>query len=179
VDNIFYFTEYKNSLIRSLIWQLKFKYSKEIVAILVNCYLEILKKYSFLNNYLFVPVPCSYVNLKKRGFSQSKLLIDGILKKQQLDFIDLLIKRRKIAPQKERSLKSRNNLSGKDFVLDQKYSHKIANKNVLLLDDICTTGQTINACAETLKKYGAKSVSGIVLAQTPKRQDTNLFSINL
>jgi predicted amidophosphoribosyltransferase len=119
------------------------------------------------------------VNLKKRGFSQSKLLIDGILKKQQLDFIDLLIKRRKIAPQKERSLKSRNNLSGKDFVLDQKYSHKIANKNVLLLDDICTTGQTINACAETLKKYGAKSVSGIVLAQTPKRQDTNLFSINL
>ena len=48
---------------------------------------------------------------------------------------------------------------------------KLRGKNILLMDDVFTTGETLNECARILKKSGAKKVFGAVLARTPLRNE--------
>ena len=54
------------------------------------------------------------------------------------------------------------------FELNHKYQDEVRGKHVVLIDDVFTTGATLDACARVLKASGAASVSGIVLARVTK-----------
>lgn len=118
-----------------------------------------------LDNYnIIVPVPLHKKRLKERGFNQSLLLAREISKKHNIPIDYLNLKRiRWTEPQ--------INLKGEERLKNVKGSFAVENarvfknKNILLIDDVYTTGATVKECSKVLKKTGAKGVFVLTLAR--------------
>jgi competence protein ComFC len=113
---------------------------------------------------LVVPVPLHSRRLKERGYNQSALLASEFGKIFHLPvFPSGLTRTRYIIPQAQtRSVAERRSNMKQAFVCRDS---TLAAKQVLLIDDVSTSGATLDACAEALKTAGAKSVWGLVLAR--------------
>jgi len=115
-----------------------------------------------------MPVPMHSKKLRSRGFNQAALLAKYLGKKRDVvvDF-DSLRRTRDERPQVglERAERLRN-IKGA-FEIKVKGISELRGKNIILIDDVLTTGATINECARILKKAGASSVSGLTVARTP------------
>lgn len=114
---------------------------------------------------VLMPVPLSRRRYAARGFNQSALLAQRLARHYGLAFReDLLVRKRHtrqqswIANQKER----RRNVEGAFLV---PASIKVQGANIILVDDVCTTGATLDECAKELKRSGARKVWGFVAAR--------------
>ena len=113
---------------------------------------------------LIIPVPLHIKKLRKRGFNQSIILADPLGKKWQIPVNFSLLKRCKFTltqtgldkKERERNIKRAFEVRDKE---------KIAGRNIILIDDVYTTGATINECAKTLIKAGAQKVAVLTLAR--------------
>jgi ComF family protein len=114
---------------------------------------------------LFVPVPLHVKRLRQRGFNQTLLLLRewaGEEKKDKIDFTTL-VRYRWTEPQTNlKHHERRKNIKGAFAV---KRPDKVRGKNILLCDDVFTTGATVNECARVLKEAGAREVSVLTLAR--------------
>jgi len=112
---------------------------------------------------LIVPVPISWKGLQKRGFNQTDVLARQICKELGVKMDSTVIHRVKETPsQTELSRKEREkNLLYAFEVTDKK---KVLNKNILLVDDVYTTGSTARECTRTLLATGAARVCIITWA---------------
>ncbi len=112
---------------------------------------------------LIVPVPISQGNLQKRGFNQTELLAIQISKKLDIKMDSTVISRVKETPsQTELSREEREkNLLCAFEIKDRT---KVANKNILLVDDVYTTGSTGRECTRVLIESGAARVCIITWA---------------
>lgn len=146
----------------------KFKYSdqthlaKYFAKLMTNSAAEILPDIDFI-----APVPLHKLRIIKRKYNQSALLAKNIsaLSDKKL-ILDLLIRTKNNKPQAVLSQAQRmKNVQG-IFKVKEKHLSKIKGKNILLIDDVITTGSTINACAKVLKKAGANRVYVLSLAKT-------------
>lgn len=114
---------------------------------------------------LIMPVPLHSDRLRGREFNQSLLLADHIARHLTRPVsADNLIRRIATDPQTTLSRRARMRNLRKAFGV--RSPHKIADRRVLLIDDVFTTGTTVNECAKTLKKAGAGSVTVLTLART-------------
>ncbi len=131
------------------------EYSKYYVQELLNYYREEIIKTA---PDILVPVPLHKSKLKERGFNQAYLLAQGISKSVGIPVVEnYLIRSHKTKAQKRLDNRERaNNLHGA-FALNSSYSEIIFNK-IMLIDDIYTTGSTIDACAEVLLQVGVKEI---------------------
>lgn len=111
-----------------------------------------------------VPVPLHIKRLRERGFNQSLILARALGEKHSLDIDFSLLKRHKLTlTQTGLNKKEREkNISGA-FVAAR--PAKIRGRNFILVDDVYTTGATINECAKTLVKAGASQVAVLTLAR--------------
>jgi ComF family protein len=111
-----------------------------------------------------VPVPLSRERLLKRGFNQSLWIGRGLSEKQGIPLNNyLLIKTRETTPQSLLSGKERlRNPRGAFAVVKE----KDIPERVLLIDDVITTGATLNECAKVLKSSGVKYVYALVAARS-------------
>lgn len=110
-----------------------------------------------------IPVPMHHSRLLKRGFNQAMLLADGLAFYLNLPYWELVMRIKKTLPQNRLNLKEREkNLTGA-FQLQKNVVVK--NKNWLIIDDILTTGLTVNQVARILKIAGAKTVGVYTLAR--------------
>jgi ComF family protein len=113
---------------------------------------------------LIIPVPLHIKKLRKRGFNQSIILADAIGEKWQVPVKFSLLKRCKFTltqtglDKKERQ----RNIKG---AFEVRYNEKIAGRNIILVDDVYTTGATLNECAKILIKAGAQKVAVLTLAR--------------
>lgn len=108
-------------------------------------------------------VPLESRRLRERSFNQSKVLAAELSRKLEIPVTDALEKVRITRHQNELSREERlRNLKGAFSV---KRNADIANKAVLLIDDVMTTGATFNECAVALKTAGAKQVRCLSLAR--------------
>ena len=117
---------------------------------------------------IIMPVPLHPKRLRERGFNQSLLLAREVASGtgRELDYLSLQ-RTRYTKPQT--GLKSddrRKNVRGA-FGLTDRINMK--NRSVILVDDVATTGNTLNECARILKKAGCKKVLCLVLARTSGR----------
>lgn len=110
-----------------------------------------------------VPVPLSPSGLKIRGFNQALLLSHHLARQKKIPLLmDALIKTVDTPPQVGLSAKERKTNVRRAFACTRK---NVAGLNVLLIDDVMTTGATVDACSRQLVMAGAKSVSVLTLAR--------------
>lgn len=113
---------------------------------------------------LIIPVPLHPKRLKERGFNQALVLAQILFPKgRKLISPDLMIRNRWTEPQVGLSGQNRRqNLVGAFSVRVPK---KIAGRRILLVDDVFTTGTTLNECAKVLQASGASQVEALTLAR--------------
>ena len=111
-----------------------------------------------------VPIPLHPTRLRKRGYNQSALLAAQIGKMIERPVIyNGLSRIKNTTPQVELSgAGRRRNLIG---AFAPKKRHPFAGADILLVDDVVTTGATMNACAKALKRAGATRVDGWSVAR--------------
>ena len=119
---------------------------------------------------LILPVPLSIPRLKQRGFNQALELAKSLSKKLGVPYhVNTMTRIRDTPRQAGLSLKQRRANLNHAFTLDSrgnKISRFIKNKRIVLVDDVLTTGSTLEALAKLLKEAGARSVENWVLART-------------
>jgi ComF family protein len=150
-------------VIREAILQLKYRNLRalsETLAELLSDYLST----SPLPGEVLVPVPIHRKRLRERGYNQSSLLAQKLGKLVGLPVIDDSLSRQRHAlpqTQSKTVAERRNNVAGAFTCRDQ----RLKGRQILLIDDVATSGATLNACATALKAAGAISVWGLTLAR--------------
>ena len=120
--------------------------------------------FDFTDYSLILPVPLHIRRLRERGFNQALILAKAIGKKYSIPVNFSLLKRRKFTltqtglDKKEREKNIRDAFAIND-------TDETKGKNIILIDDVYTTGATINQCAKTLIKAGAGKVAVLTLAR--------------
>lgn len=143
---------------------LDFKNSKtELDSILGFLADSALQGSDFINEIdCFVPVPLHWSRKFIRGYNQAHVLTKKINHRKFLINTDLIrIRRTKAQPTMTSPTARARNVAGAFAVRN---GHKFAGKKICLVDDIKTTGATLNECAKTLKEAGAAKVFALVLA---------------
>ena len=152
-----------DGVMRQAIYQLKYRNLRALVVPLA----KLLHDYLGTNpmpGEAVVPVPLHQKRLRERGYNQSSLLARELGKLINLPVVDgCLIRLRHAPPQARTSTvdERRSNVAGAFTCRDQ----RLQDKQVLLVDDVSTSGATLDACAGALKAAGATSVWGLVLAR--------------
>ena len=123
-------------------------------------------KQVYLQNYFnadfILGVPMTKKAKRKRGFNQSELLAESVAKMLSIPIYSGLAKVKDTKRQAKLTRKERVlNLSGTFKVVDK---NTIKDKSLVVIDDVTTTGSTLQIIAETLKKAGAKQVFAITVA---------------
>ncbi len=117
---------------------------------------------------LIVPVPLSAERLAERGYNQAALLARGLADRWSFRFAPRALSR-------VRATRSQVGLSRADRLANVEVAfwadrRIVQGRSILLLDDTCTTGATLQDCARALKVAGAVAVHGLAIAQAPLRQ---------
>jgi len=119
---------------------------------------------------LVIPVPLHWTRLAWRRYNQSAILARLVARAAGLPFLaDMLVRRRRTPSQGELGRTARQqNVSGA-FALARRHRARVAGKRILLVDDVLTTGATLEACARTLLRAGAQQVDALTLARVVRR----------
>jgi ComF family protein len=118
-----------------------------------------------LKGSLIMPVPLHPRRLRSRGFNQSLLLARCVASETGSDLDFLSLRRTKFTkPQTELSSEERKKNVRKAFEVVK--PEAVKKRTIVLVDDVATTGSTLNECAKALKRAGADSVLCLVLART-------------
>lgn len=154
--------EYTGGLKR-IIHDIKFRQQKKY-AIHLNWLLTNSKRPHLFSTIDYViPVPLHADRLQERGYNQTEIIFKEWSKIEKIVWVpDLLVRDKHTIPQWELTLTQRKeNIKGA-FLITR--PDVVKGKNILLVDDIITTGITLDECAKVLKKSGAASVHGLAVA---------------
>lgn len=113
---------------------------------------------------VLVPVPLHRHRLRQRGYNQASLLARELGRLSSMPAVEDSLVRLRDTPAQTRtkSAEERQNNVAQAFVCR---GQKLAGKGILLIDDVCTSGATLDACAAALKAVGATSVWGLTVAR--------------
>ena len=116
----------------------------------------------FLELDFLIPVPLHPSKKRKRGFNQSEILAFEVSRKLELPVLkDVLVRKKRTKDQTNLNAKQREeNVRGAFKV---KSKDKVSGKQIILVDDVITTGATLRECAKTLIQAGAKKVLGLTV----------------
>lgn len=162
--SVFYFT--KESLLQHLLIQLKYKQHPS-VGIFLGKKLgnALVNSLRFNNIDCMIPLPLSKEKLKSRGYNQAELICKGIQEKWNIPIQENLVIRGidTHSQTKENRVNRWQNMKGVFFV---PHPATLLNKNILLVDDVITTGATLEACGQAILDAGAASISIATVAWT-------------
>lgn len=176
-----------NSISKKLIYQFKYKpYLSSLSKFLGELlYESLIQNEEFIRHianskWFIVPIPLSSKRFKKRGYNQSEILAKELSKKFDFSVLNCLIRTRETKTQvgltKE---KRKENISGA-FALNEKYRSPfdtldtrdtrgtlpiLAHKNIILIDDVLTSGATISEACNVLKRAGSSKVWAVAFAK--------------
>jgi ComF family protein len=154
----------KDSRIRKLIHNMKYKGIKDIGYELGRIYGLSLKSSGFMDDIdVVIPVPLHPSKKRVRGFNQSEAISMGIADAAGISVdINSLVRKMVSATQTKRSRYERwTNVEG---IFQVSETQDVSGKHILLVDDVITTGSTIESCAIELLKHEGVKVSVVALA---------------
>lgn len=116
---------------------------------------------------IILPVPLHRMRLLKRRYNQADLIARELAKyyPDAAYYPDGLIRTKNTIPQGHKSRKERAENIKRAFTLNPRYDGIFDGKTILLVDDVYTTGATVNECAKTLYRAGAKAVDVLTIAK--------------
>lgn len=151
-----------DGVIRKAIHELKYNNLRASAPVLAGFLHDFL-----LNNpvpgEVLVPVPIHRKRERERGYNQSSLLAHELGRLNDLPLVEGCLVRRTHTPPQARTasvIERRKNVASAFACVDE----RLRNKQVILIDDVSTSGATLNACAGALKSAGALTVWGLVLS---------------
>ena len=159
-----FLTFHKKGIVQELIHRLKYSGNEEIGTLLGNWYAEDLKKVPVLETVDFIiPVPLHKNKLKKRGYNQVETF--GKALSQQLNVVynnAVLIRKLDLKTQSRKSFEERTNVNLAIF--DVVFDESLHNKHFLLVDDVLTTGATLENCGRAILKIPGAKLSIVTMA---------------
>ncbi len=160
IFSIFYY----NDILKSLIYRFKFNCEWKIGNLLSKIIYENIKDIAYLHNFDFItPIPLSRQRIFQRGFNQSEIIAKEISSLLDIPFVLCVYRHKNTVAQSLLKRHDRIHNISNAFIGDKE---KIAGKNIIIFDDIFTTGATINSCAKELKEKGANTIIGLSVATT-------------
>ncbi|UCF64300.1 MAG: ComF family protein [bacterium] len=153
-----------DDLVQSIIHEIKYRKAPKLARQLASqARSYIIANVPWLEKDPVIPVPLFRLREKERGFNQSRAISEGVFAGSENPvYDDILFRSRPTQSQTELHRDERlQNISGA-FTL--KHPERVKNKNLILVDDVVTTGATLNECARILKEAGAEKIWGLTLA---------------
>jgi competence protein ComFC len=174
---IFPLYDYRHPVIKKSLWLLKYRGKKRLVNVFAEIlYEKILEELSDLSvmenfrNIILIPIPLSPKRYRERGYNQAELICRELIKINNLRHgVDLKLENNILIKSKNTEHQARikdrrarlKNLSGSFAV---KNEGLIKNKNIILIDDITTTGATLAEAKKILKQAGVRKVIAFTVA---------------
>jgi len=177
VNWVFPLFDYRHPAIKKSIWLLKYKGKRKLANIfaevLYDKIMEELSELSVLKNFrepVLIPIPLSKKRHRERGFNQAELICRELIKinnsRNGIDWSfekNVLVKIKETEHQaniKERSDRLKN-LKNSFSIKNPEF---VKNKNIILIDDVLTTGTTLTEAKKILKQFGAKKIIAFTVA---------------
>lgn len=147
--------DYKNAIVQKLIWQLKFKHRTLAAPLLAKLLAAHLRATGLkLNRFVIMPIPLHPSRQRKRGFNQSELIAQELAKLLGLPIrTDVLAKIKNTKPQTE----IKTHESRRTNLIGAFSARPMTDNNILLVDDVVTTGSTLAEAAAVLRAAGAEA----------------------
>ncbi len=190
LNGIWVASNYNNQIVANLIKKLKYSFVKDLSAVLsqllILYFTQLLGAYRlnynsnknldkeldrqlkiplpilWLSNTIVISIPLHKKRLRWRGFNQAEIIAVEFCQHFNLDLrSDLLIRKKHTAAQMK--LKKKKRLKNLLSAFEYK-GNNLKNRPIILIDDVATTGSTLNECAKILKQNGASEVWGLVVA---------------
>lgn len=148
--------------IKKLIKEFKYKHKAYLYRTFARLIFDNIKN---IEADIMLSVPLYQDRQKERGYNQAHLLAYYMSKLMKIKYCEKVLKRIKTTDSLALCNKmQRSNVIKGAFKVEDK--EKIRDKNIIIIDDVFTTGATINECSKILKLNGAKNITAIVLAKT-------------
>ncbi len=162
VSALLYF--HKKGIVQELIHCLKYRGQEDIGTVLGEWYADELKNNSILQTVdAIIPVPLHPRKLKERGYNQVTEFGNALSKSLHIPVNTTILFRQLYS--KTQSQKNRlGRTEGIDTVFDVSFSKKDHNQHFLLIDDVITTGATLEVCAKALLKIPGAKISMVCMA---------------
>jgi len=168
LDGVFVAADYDHKVVAELIKKLKYSFARELgetLAEIIELYFkrkEAEGEKINLKKYDVAPIPLHRRRYNWRGFNQAEIIARSFAARFGLTYAEPLIRAKHKTPQARLGAEERKtNITG-CFVAGEE---NISGKNFLLIDDVATTGSTLNEAAKVLKAAGAKKIWGLVVAK--------------
>lgn len=156
----------KKGIAQQLMHNLKYKNQQEIGTFLGNIFSKNVLDLPVFNSIdVIIPVPLHKKRLHERGYNQVTTFCEALEKNLAIPIIDsVLVKSINLKSQIQKSKENRLETNKNVFSIEN--AHKIEGKHILLVDDIFTTGATIEVCAKEILKIKNTRISIVTMAYT-------------
>ncbi len=166
--------DYRQPVIKKSIWLLKYKNKRGLAKVFAEAMygtiIEELAELSLMENFrnpLLIPIPLSKIRHKERGFNQVELICQELLKLDEGQNFQLekdVLIRVKDGVHQARIENRKDRLKNIVGAFNIKNEDKIKGRNIILIDDVTTTGGTLTEARKVLKDRGAKKVIAFTVA---------------
>lgn len=157
IFSLYEFSE--ESEIQQVIHALKYQKYRSVGVLFGALLGNEVKKRTNINFDYIVPVPLHHSKKRERGYNQSSYIARGISKTLGCDVLEKCLKRTRFTKtQTQLDIHERRENVKDAFVLSNSYKKKIFGKNLMIVDDVITTGSTILECMRVLKENGCGEV---------------------
>ncbi len=154
-----------DGVIKELIHAFKYYQKDYLGQALAKLMIDFTKEFNFPMDYIdaIIPIPLSASRLREREYNQAQILADYIAKEYKKDLLAQIIQRRKNT-RSQTELQDDERLENVKGAFTIKDASGVKNKNILLVDDVLTSGATCSEAAGALKNSGANIVYVLTLA---------------
>lgn len=171
--NIIALFNYQDKLVKKIIWELKYHHKRylgqKLGQLLFEFFIEDLTELKMTlagQLIIVIPVPISQTKIRSRGYNQSLSIAKGFVNSQKNIFIlqNKNIYKKVNNPSQAKIHNRKIRLKNTEGVFGLKNPKIIKGKTIIIIDDVTTTGGTINEIIKILKKAGAKKIIGLAIA---------------
>ena len=166
LDKVFVCLLYEENLQKDL-KNFKYRYNKTSNIDFINYFIRLFQEnLSDLNkeNTIIIGIPMYFINRFLRWYNQTYILWKWLSKKIWIPFLEIIKKTKYTTNQAWLSKEKRLNNLKNCFKINSKYNNTLKGKNIIIIDDIISTGTTANEVAKVLKSAWAKQIVGLFLA---------------